>query len=802
MQISDIIQSDHDRLFIVDYECFIIFTGDTLDDDKPFIRIGNWINLPVDIIPFIENIIITDGIIGIPSYEQFNIDVRYLSSNRYIGSKHIIKRFLDYQKMFGIDLTNVTVVDIEKDIPELSKEKNISKKNHFIGVFYRDGNYKTVHNNKTIIDLNQLNVNGIHFTSLQDRLSKNSRLISRYSGAGLVVIEDNPLFYCNKNFVSYLFPNNYFSAFSLLGIDPEKIREIIFPSTNMLNISKFLKWKNGKSGRISMFSDHADHIELLKNLFSSTRITEKLFSNLKTENAYGCEVQTYPGTFNVKINYKPENPTVKPVSIAFIKGSTGVKKIITDKVDAMVVTYSIFEDINLLLRSSKIPVAVIDDGSNNVSRINPASTVIIRQGIQYDFRKHDGISSLYALSGISENTIPVLIEKTEDFMENMNSLLAGNPSDFDSYANLYNSASIIKAHILVSKNRKISAALHAFHSAILEKIDYSILFKDPSRFKIILNIFDETIIQSIARIEELSFNKEILLDEINESDIEHHIAGSSDLIDLYFRIINDRKRLRNLLDIYINRSDIFSKKSGEIALLKKSIQERKDLYLDPKIRTENFIAGLERLKRGIGVKNLRSFTARLGRWYSSLRTPYRAAVLIAPFLIPLLMIMIFFLIHPKSEPLTDRDVITKNISSKPLEEKQKYLTSIDNSIEIGANYIFEYANKVAIKNGYRPIMNYNIRFKNPNWIYPQNIFIMLDGEKITVREGDTIWELARLKLVEMTIKFNKTIKKIKSSEPAEHARLTKEAKSYAFAKEHFDIIDTLVKTTKDNADKR
>ena len=60
MELNDIIKNDDDRLFIITPECFIVFTGDSIEDEKPFIRIGNSLSLTPRIIPLIENIIITD----------------------------------------------------------------------------------------------------------------------------------------------------------------------------------------------------------------------------------------------------------------------------------------------------------------------------------------------------------------------------------------------------------------------------------------------------------------------------------------------------------------------------------------------------------------------------------------------------------------------------------------------------------------------------------------------------------------------------------------------------------------------
>ncbi len=68
--------------------------------------------------------------------------------------------------------------------------------------------------------------------------------------------------------------------------------------------------------------------------------------------------------------------------------------------------------------------------------------------------------------------------------------------------------------------------------------------------------------------------------------------------------------------------------------------------------------------------------------------------------------------------------------------------------------IYRYANKVALKNGYAELKDAGIKTKNPHWIYPGNSFVLLDDQKITVSDGDTLWSIAKRKLIEMDIKFD------------------------------------------------
>src|SRR3990172_9044236 len=324
MEIKDIIKTDADRLFIVDPECYILFTGETKDDIQPFIRIGNWMDMPIELIPLVENIIITDSLIGNPSHEQFNIDVRYLSTNRYIGSRSIVVKFLEYQKIFGLDLANASVVDIEKDLPVLSAEKNISYKNQFIGVFYRDGNFKVLLNKNTIFDLNKIIRNPITNHNFHDLLSEAYADSKRYDSSGIVIVGHNPIFYHKKYFYSYLFPASYFYEFSLLGIDPGKIQTVFHPSPNLINISKFFKWLNYYQKKIRIFANTAD-IALVKKIFSNCAIKNEKFSSLAYKAGSGLSIKNYPGSYNLKLQFEAVPPHGNSLTAAFIKGSSGVK---------------------------------------------------------------------------------------------------------------------------------------------------------------------------------------------------------------------------------------------------------------------------------------------------------------------------------------------------------------------------------------------------------------------------------------------------------------------------------------------
>ena len=107
--------------------------------------------------------------------------------------------------------------------------------------------------------------------------------------------------------------------------------------------------------------------------------------------------------------------------------------------------------------------------------------------------------------------------------------------------------------------------------------------------------------------------------------------------------------------------------------------------------------------------------------------------------------------------------------------------------------IFRYANDVAIKNGYSSLSMSTIKTKNPNWIYPSNVFIMLDGEKVIVQKGDTLWDLSHAKLEKMNADFFKIIEEIeKTPAGTEKAKaLITEAEKYSYTSFQKKIIEKL-----------
>jgi len=790
MHLSDIIKSDQDRLFIVDTECFIIFTGESLNDDRPFIRIGTWYDLPVEIISLVENIIVSDKILGNPSYEQFNIDVRHLEANRYIGSESILKRFLDYQRIFGLDLTNVSLVNIEKDIPELSSQKNISNRNQFIGIFYSDGNIKINHGNKNIFDLNELFNDNLNYAEILDRISANSKNTDRYKGSGLVIIDNNPLFYQKNYFTSYQFPDKYLQYFSVLQINPNNIRELLLPSQNLINISGFMKFKNQRGGRIKLFSDNNEQIELIKRLFKNATVSDEKFSTLDLNTAEGLKINSYTHSPNIRTVFRQSDDKNDGISMPFIKSPADTAKILKEKSDAILITYTAYEESALLFKSTEVPVIIIDDGNRNIKKISGSDKIILKPGTQYEIKKFRSIDDLLKeFSGLDELKIYIEasdIEKLKEFM----GILRNDATSQDDF---YNSISLVKAYMGSISDRKKYSALKDLYQSFSTKS----IFEPSAEFragkKIVLAIYNNIccpVIKSLPSIYTEKFTDmydELSLDTDSINNEQRKLGD---------RIINDRERLMKLLSLFYSdktESPAFNKIEKEVSLLKKEISARKEIY-----NNEFYSAVTTDDNRKKRKNILKKDTTEDVKPHVLLN---KKKIIISSALIIIILLTIILLTLKSRKPETEKIITEKDLQSvenkniiftvKRVNELEKELL-LKHKVKISETDIYNYANDVAVKNGYNKISYGGLKNKNPHWIFPGNFFIMLDGEKIEVQKGDTLWDLAHAKLEKMNADFYRIIDEIEKTANDDKNKISNmiaEAEKFAYIKQQKQILD-------------
>jgi len=787
MNLSDIIKNDKDRLFIVDTECFIIFTGSSLDDDKPFIRLGTWEDLPVEIIPLIENIIITEKILGNPAVEQFNINIREVSSNRYIGSESVLKRFVEYQRNFGLDLTNVSLVNVEKDIPELSDKKNLSDKHQFIGVFYNDGNVKILHQGADIFDLKNIYENNLNIASIMEKISQNNKNSQRYNGKGIVITDKNPLFYSKGYFTAFQFPRDCFHYLSNLEIDPAKIREILLPMQNILQLSPLLKFKNERSGKIRLFSTDEEKIELIKRLFKNATVQYQKFADMNYKTGEGITISSYNGTPNIALSFKSDN-SERELIIHFLKSPSRIKNILKEQSDGVIISYTAYEQSALLFKSVQKPIIILDDGNPNIKKIINSGFIILHDGIQYEFKSYSSENELLNSVDLKEELLELLKNNNGDEIKKS---FESEINNLDPISKI-NYISLLKMKADSTKDRKLYGVLK------------SIIQENYISFDRLFNKLDQNLYVELSFINNSAYEiirknnssaSEIFIDYYNTESLQKTLLNKEQKT-LANRILADRERLMKLIALfYEDKQELssYGTMKKELKLLEKAIKDRKEVYNIEIFDEDNSIKG-----KGVRVRK-KDEKSSLSQSKDGESKRFKTLAFIILILI-IIAFAIFKLLtyKPKfNNILSSSDIKeTKNenivLTVKRVTEEEKDLLKKHNAT-ITDYDIFRYANDVAIKNGYSSLSMSTIKTKNPNWIYPSNVFIMLDGEKVIVQKGDTLWDLSHAKLEKMNADFFKIIEEIeKTPAGTEKAKaLITEAEKYSYTSFQKKIIEKL-----------
>lgn len=767
MELEEIIKSDKDRLFVLDNECFIIFTADDLTDEKPFIRIGNWIDLPPESIPLIENIIVTDSITGNPAHEQFNIDPEFLSTNRYIGSRQVIQNFLDFQKNFGLDLNNVSVVDVEKDLPYLSKEQSISSKDSFLGIFYTNGNFRVIYKDNTLFDLKEYENKSSASIKEHDLVSNTYKDSIKYSGSGILIFENFLLLYKNRYFTTYQFPKEYLKDFKKLNIDPAKIRELILPSSNLTDISGFLKWCNSRKSLLKIFSNAKNALLPMQKLFPDLLLKLEDFHGHLFNTGDGLTLQNYPGSINEKLIFRNTAPSFKNLEMAYLKEYAGIREILKEKLDCVIVPFTIYEQASVFFNSTYAPVICVNDGNKNISKLKGRNIIILSQNVKYEFYKFEEDTLIEnAVKLLSGNEISECINAKDT--EGIKNILFNNfhlkeNLEFNDIKNFLNITSILRIVLNSTKDRKFSSEIQKILQKAYSLFDKEeIIKKEADSIKISLYFYDYSAY------------------EFFENSGKNYLPDTESTDLLLERIQSDRIRFRELLDLY---KTTHSRTKKDFAFLNKEIRRRKTIY-----NTEEIFINQKELRKSL--LKLRLMKLKKVFWF---------------FLIILILAILSFVSVKSFHYYTayrekakiEREKQKKAESEKILAEKEKTkkIELIEKyNIRVSDRDIYIYANKVAKKNGYREIEYKDLKGKNPNWIFPGNIFYLMDEEKILVKKGDTLWDISDKKLMAIQVEFYKLIDSIEETgAKAEKLVLLNKAQNFAFSKKHFSKLEEIRK---------
>jgi hypothetical protein len=211
-----------ERVFRIDDECYIIYLGSDKDDLKPFLRIGNSQRITPYVVKGTYNIVITDSLTGNLALEPENMNRENSKENRYVGDKKITASLLKFIHQFEIENGSVSTIE---DVQKAHKRAEVH--------FFDDGNIHILYDRNLLFDLRKREKSDLHFIERAHMLKGiHAKNPLRYrpedlEAPGFLLLQQNIVLFEKGRATTFGIPEFYFKAFVNSGIDPDFIETIV-----------------------------------------------------------------------------------------------------------------------------------------------------------------------------------------------------------------------------------------------------------------------------------------------------------------------------------------------------------------------------------------------------------------------------------------------------------------------------------------------------------------------------------------------------------------------------------------------
>ncbi|MCG8570245.1 MAG: hypothetical protein MJB14_08910 [Spirochaetes bacterium] len=138
------------RIFEIDKDCFIVYTGLSSADYQSFLRIGNKDHLSDEIQKHIRFIVVPDAENLDFQKEKENIEHMEQGKIKYICNQENQDVLFHGLEAVGVDTKSLYHKKLSKNLNNISKIEN---KKHFFTIFYENKNIKLVFNEEIFFDL-------------------------------------------------------------------------------------------------------------------------------------------------------------------------------------------------------------------------------------------------------------------------------------------------------------------------------------------------------------------------------------------------------------------------------------------------------------------------------------------------------------------------------------------------------------------------------------------------------------------------------------------------------------------------
>ena len=259
-------QNPSSRVFHVDHECYVLYLGAHWDDYKPFLRLGTSVHLPVGLPPIVSTIVVPDVLTGSPLDEPASLAGDATSDTHYVGDVRTINKLKAFLKQETIAVEALKRASHEED-----------DNRHVFVYSYRDGNLKIKYHKSEIFDLHRRERQDGHFVA-RAQLIKNEfvrgpfKLPSdAYQRPGFAVVAGAGYLIARGEIAALSLRDDYFDELASAGIDPDRLTTVHAASVGDALLRFFKRSRaKGKTARVS--TPNADEVKALAGIFRANSL--------------------------------------------------------------------------------------------------------------------------------------------------------------------------------------------------------------------------------------------------------------------------------------------------------------------------------------------------------------------------------------------------------------------------------------------------------------------------------------------------------------------------------------------------
>lgn len=254
------------RVFHVDDECYVVYIGSHWDDYKPFVRIGTSTELPEALKPIVSTIVVPDTLTGNPLDEPESLDGGSSKDTRYLGDGVTVERLKTFLHEENVPTESFQVTDHEEEDAR-----------HVFVYFYADGNIKVKFKKHDVLDLKRRERVDHHFSArsqeVKNRFARNPFKLpgDAYQRPAFVVVAGKPYLIARGEIAALDLSDRYFFDLCSAGIDADRLSTVRAQTADRALVNLF-KRSRAKSRTLRIATADSERVQNAIALFGESSI--------------------------------------------------------------------------------------------------------------------------------------------------------------------------------------------------------------------------------------------------------------------------------------------------------------------------------------------------------------------------------------------------------------------------------------------------------------------------------------------------------------------------------------------------